>query len=62
MILGERHLRCAITEFVDHYQLERRHEGLGNRLIDGVAAPASGRGVRRERLGGLVNSYYCDAA
>lgn len=62
MILGERHLWCAITEFVDHYQQGRPHEGLSNRLIDGVAEPASGRVVRRECLGGLLNSYFRDAA
>ena len=37
-------------------------DGLGNRLIDGVAEPASGRVVRRERLGRLLNSYFRDAA
>src|SRR5262249_44043044 len=26
--LGERHLRLAISEFVEHYHLERNHEGL----------------------------------
>jgi transposase InsO family protein len=31
--LGERHLRHAVTEFVEHYHLERNHQGLENRLI-----------------------------
>jgi hypothetical protein len=26
--LGERHLRFAISEFVEHYHLERNHQGL----------------------------------
>lgn len=30
VIVGEWQLRCAIKEFVDHYQLERPHQGLGN--------------------------------
>src|SRR5262245_15754973 len=31
--LGEKHLRAAIREFVDHYHEERPHQGLGNELI-----------------------------
>lgn len=62
VIVDERHLRCAITEFMDHHQLERPHQGLGNRLIDGVPEPASGRVVRCECLGELLNSYFRDAA
>ena len=36
VILGERHLRRAIAEYVDHYHHERTHQGLGNRLIDAL--------------------------
>src|SRR5207342_2299826 len=54
--LGERHFRCAITEFVEHYHLERNHQGLDNRLIAGTPpADAAGRVRRRSRLGGLLN-------
>jgi transposase InsO family protein len=31
--LGERHFRRAITEFVEHYHLERNHQGLDDRLV-----------------------------
>ena len=31
VILGERHLRRAIAEYVDHDHHERAHQGLGNR-------------------------------
>ena len=31
--LGEKHLRAAVREFVDHYHEERPHQGLGNELI-----------------------------
>ena len=56
--LGERHFRRAITEFVDHYHLERNHQGLDNRLITGTPiADAAGRVRRRSRLGGLLNYY-----
>ena len=56
--LGERHFRRAITEFVEHYHLERNHQGLDNRLIAGTASTdAAGRVRRRSRLGGLFNHY-----
>jgi transposase InsO family protein len=62
VILGERHLRRAIGEYMEHYHVERTHQGLGNRLIDGVPEPGSGRIIRRERLGGLLNHYSREAA
>jgi putative transposase len=56
--LGERHFRRAITEFVEHYHLERNHQGLDNRLITGTpAADGAGPVRRRSRLGGLLNYY-----
>jgi transposase InsO family protein len=56
--LGERHFRRAITEFVEHYHLERNHQGLDNRLITGTpAAVGAGPVRRRARLGGLLNYY-----
>jgi transposase InsO family protein len=63
--LGERHLRYVVSEFVEHYHLERNHQGLDNRLI--VTPPDSGSNdngpiARRERLGGLLNFYYRRAA
>ena len=33
IILGERHLRHVIDEYVEHYHTERNHQGLKNRLI-----------------------------
>ena len=32
--LGERHLRQAVTDFTEHYHVERNHQGLNNKLID----------------------------
>jgi putative transposase len=63
--LGERHLRNLISEYLVHYHGERNHQGLGNRLIEPLAANTnSGKGVirRRERLGGVLNWYYREAA
>ena len=45
-------------EFVEHYHLERNHQGIDNRLIMGTPAADAARPVRRRpRLGGLL-SYY----
>lgn len=58
--IGERHLRHAIEEYAAHYHLERNHQGLDNRLIDGDAEPEAVPVERvrcRERLGGLLRSY-----
>ena len=57
--IGERHLRRAVREYVDHYHGERNHQGIGNRLIDSPVDD-SRRIECRERLGGL--RYYCPAA
>jgi len=60
--LGEAHLRRTLREFVEHYECERNHQGLNNRLL--VAMPTTGQGPveRRERLGGTLNFYYRHAA
>lgn len=62
--LGERHLRQAVTQYTEHYNLGRNHQGLGNELIDDRReAPNMGGGVEgRERLGGTLNYYYRRAA
>ena len=64
--LGERHLRSAISEFIEHYHLERNHQGLDNRLITAAAAnenvDLTAPIARRERLGGILNYYYRRAA
>ena len=59
---GERHFRRTIAEYVEHYQRERNHQGLGHELLD--RAPlidGADRIRRRQRLGGLLN-YYGRAA
>ncbi len=61
--LGEAHLRELVREYVAHYHGERPHQGLNSRLIAAATDPR-GRGplVRRQRLGGLLNYYYREAA
>ena len=62
--LGEGHLRRLVREYVAHYHRERNHQGRDNQLLE--RAPPQVRvtaGVRRrERLGGLLNFYYREAA
>ena len=61
--LGERHLRTAVREFVDHYHEERPHQGLGNALIVGSTTSVARGTVRcRKRLGGLLRFYHRAAA
>jgi hypothetical protein len=55
-------LCLASDEYMEHYHLERTHQGLDNRLIDGVPECSTGRILRLPRLGGLLNSYYREAA
>jgi hypothetical protein len=45
------------------YHLERNHQGLGNGLIVPIAAmDTTGTIERRQRLGGLLNYYFREAA
>jgi putative transposase len=64
ILFGEGSLRKTIREFVAHSHGERNHQGLGNRLIipDESHAGKGGPIRRRKRLGGMLNSYYREAA
>src|SRR6516165_8157772 len=64
IFFGEDSLRNAVREYIAHYHGERNHQGLGNRLISptrGITTQ-TGRIQRRQRLGGMLNYYYRDAA
>jgi len=57
--IGERHVRRAIAEYVEHYHQERHHQELANRLIaDTLVIDMTSRVQRRPRLGGLLNFYW----
>ena len=64
ILLGERHLRLAATEYLRHYHAERHHQGLGGCLIDAdeTAGATTGCIASRARLGGMLNHYYRKAA
>jgi transposase InsO family protein len=61
--LGGSHLRELIREYMAHYHAERPHQGLGGVFVQlSNDHAADGPLVRRERLGGLLNYYYREAA
>jgi len=59
ILFGEASLRRSVTQFMEHYHLERPHQGKGNQLL--FPAPVSpghaGRIKCHERLGGLLKFY-----
>ncbi len=64
ILFGERSLRRALSEYVEHFHAERNHQGKGNVLL----FPRDTNLHReepvqcRERLGGLLCYYYREAA
>jgi len=61
ILFGEASLHRAVSQFTQHYHLERPHQGKGNQLL--FPAPVSllprheGRIKCHERLGGLLKFY-----
>jgi putative transposase len=65
ILFGQRALRHALQEFVEHYHQERPHQGMGNVML--IPLPSAhvehGGSIRcRERLGGLLKYYDHEAA
>jgi putative transposase len=64
VLLGERALRRALREYVEHYHAERNHQGKGNVLLfprdTDVRREAPVQ--CRERLGGLLRYYHQEPA
>ena len=63
LILGPAHLCAVLTEYQEHYNSARPHQGIAQRISDGKPgssqAPAAGLGrIRRKPvLNGLINEY-----
>jgi hypothetical protein len=62
--VGERHLHAVLTEYVEHYNTGRSHQGDGIGLSapnddpDVLAFPAPTNHIRRRAvLSGLINEY-----
>src|SRR5215813_11610298 len=65
ILLGERSLRRALNEYVEHYHAERNHQGKGNVLLfpRDMDIRHEPQPVQcRERLGGLLRYYHQEAA
>jgi hypothetical protein len=64
ILFGERSIRRALREYVEHFHAERNHQGKGNVLL-----LPWGTNIRREqpvrcreRTGGLLRYYHQEAA
>ena len=64
VLFGERSLRRALSEYVEHYHAECNHQGRGNVLLfpRGTHICRDGPVQCRERLGGLLCYYHQGAA
>jgi putative transposase len=64
LFFGENMLRSTIREFITHYHEERNHRALDNQLLTTPARAGDQRGRvrRRERIGGMLNYYFREAA
>jgi putative transposase len=64
LVLGERHLRQVLREYVGHYNSGRPHRARGLRppLPRGQPPAPAGEVVRRDRLGGLIHECERTAA
>ncbi|HJT33410.1 MAG TPA: integrase core domain-containing protein [Pirellulales bacterium] len=64
IFFGEASLRKAVNQYLEHYHLERNHQGLDNKLIEPreEVGRTSGEVECRERLGGILRYYHRKAA
>lgn len=64
IFFGGAHLQRVVDEYLIHYHRERNHQGLVGQIIEPGSEVGLRRGKlrRRERLGGMLNYYYRDAA
>ena len=65
ILFGEASLRHALTQYVAYFHHERNHQGKGNVLLFPAVnqdAERAGPLQCRERLGGLLKYYTCEAA
>jgi len=64
ILFGERSLRRALSEYVDHFHAGAESPGEGQHpaVSSGYEPPLPGRVRCRERLGGLLRYYHREAA
>lgn len=64
IFFNEKQLRNAIGQYVEHYNTERHHQRVGNIPIEPVDSEPTvvGKIQCKQRLGGMLEHYYRDAA
>ena len=64
ILFGEATLRQALTKYVAHYHAEINHQGVDSQLLELPDTSSAANEViyHRERLGGMLNYYYREAA
>jgi transposase InsO family protein len=66
IFFGEASLQRAVTEFIEHYHIERPHQGRDNAILFprpvSDPQPRDGPIICRQRLGGLLKFYHRKAA
>jgi transposase InsO family protein len=58
LFFGRRRFLRAVEAYIEHYNEDRPHQGIGNVPISGASDLRLGRVRCRERLGGILKSYY----
>jgi transposase InsO family protein len=63
IVLGERHLRYVLQQYVEYFMKRRPHQGLKQQVPHPREEfPTTGRIRCQHVLGGLINDYYREAA
>ena len=68
IIFGEKNLRKFLKEYTEHYHFERNHQGIDNEIIESEnetlkhSKSSNDPIVKKERISGLLNYYYRQAA
>ena len=64
ILVGEAQVRYVVEQYAEYYNKERPHQGMGNRRLTEPEEPPPREGpvLCRERLGGLLKSYFRQAA
>jgi len=64
ILFGEASIRRVLREYATHYHIERNHQGVGNRLLKPpeIVSSITDSIHCRERLGGMLNFHYREAA
>jgi transposase InsO family protein len=57
IVNSEKQLRYIVKEYIEHYNHERPHRGLGGKIIEPYPQDEKGEIVEFNRLGGLLRSY-----